>query len=318
MKKHYLIGLLIIIALTLLPFNSVYSQPSWHSNTATIKTPDLVVRFFNRQPQYMFWVPNEKGTAVYIVKFLEIVEFNDKDNDGAYTANDELLARAQLLESSVMWNINAEELVVNNIKEIRITMNATVRVISTTPGMGGQIGYVEVSFINHIYNETINIDGYEVEGNKELKIDIIISDWPWISQNSKLAIGIIFAGHFRGKEKTPNMRRHMVREHLREVRMSHEGYPYEGAFRYRDQVKIMENNTYRFCKVNDSEMSGMHKAITYLTYPHFIGVLVHDPSITIIKTSEGGILDIIYNNYLIVSIIAIVLVGTAILISKRK
>jgi len=318
MKKHYLIGLLLIMALALLPFNSVYSQPSWHSNTATIETPDLVVRFFNKQPQYMFWVPNENGTTVYIVKFLEIVEFNDKDNNGAYTESDELLARAQLLESSVAWNISAEELIVNSIKEIRITMNATVRVMSTSPGMGGQIGYVKVSFINHIYNKTINVDGYEVEGNKELKIDIVISDWPWISQESKLAIGIIFAGHFRGKEETPSMEKHTVREHVREVRMGHEGAPYEGAFRYMDQVRIMENNSYRFGKVNDSEMSGMNKAIMYLAYPHFDGVLVHDPSITVIKSGGEDILNLIYNNYILVSIIAIVLVGIVVVLLKRR
>ncbi len=307
-----------ILALTLLPVNSVYSQPSWHKNTATIETPDLVIRFFNKQPQYMFWVPKENGTAVYIVKFLEIIEFNDKDNDGAYSSSDIILARAQLLESSVNWNIVAKELVVNGVEEIRISMNATVRVMGVSPGMSGSIGYVNVAFINHIYNETVNVDGYEVEGNKELKIDIIISNWPWVSNDSKLAIGIIFAGHFRGKEASPSMHKHSVREHVREVKMSHEGAPYEGAFRYRDQVEIRENNSYRFGKVNDSDISHMNKAIMYLAYPHFNGVLIHDPSITVIKSEEGELLNFFYNNYLFVSIIAVALVGVIVLALKRR
>lgn len=318
MRTSYLLGILIIATLISLPINTVYSQPSWHSNTATLETPDLVVRFFNRQPQYMFWVPGENSTSVYIVKFLEIVEFEDVDNSGTYDSGDSLLARVQLLESSVQWNIKAEKLVANGVMEIRITMNATVKVMQVAHGEGGLVGYVNVSFVNHIYNQTVDVDGYEVEGNKELKIDIVIGNWPWIANDSKLAIGIIFAGHFRGKEGMPKMERHRVREHVREVKMSHEGAAFEGAFRYRDQVKLMENNSYRFGKVNDSEMTSMNKAILYLSYPHFNGVLIHDPSIAVIKSEEGGIISLIANNWILIGVIAIVLVATvAVGLSRR-
>ncbi len=317
MNKHYLLGMLLTLALLTLPATTVYSQPSWHSNTATIETPDLVVRFFNKQPQYMFWIPRENGTSVYIVKFLEIVEFDDLDGDGAYTSGDLMLARAQLLESSIQWNIASEEIVNNGILEIRITMNATVKVIRIAEGPGGIIGYVNVSFVNHIYNQTISVDGYEVEGNKELKIDIVIENWPWVRDDSKLAIGIIFAGHFRGKEGVPKMEEHAVREHEREIKMSHEDAPYQGVFRYRDQVKIMENNTSKFGQVNESDMSTSHRAIRYLAYPHFEGVLIHDPSITVEK-SEEGLLTALTSNYLYIGVIAIVLLAVIVIAVKKR
>ena len=58
-KNGILIGA--IITLVTLLSTPVYSlgAPSWNSNTATIEAPGIVVRFFDRQPHYLIWVPGE-------------------------------------------------------------------------------------------------------------------------------------------------------------------------------------------------------------------------------------------------------------------
>jgi len=316
MKKGILAAF-IILGFILLPVNQVYAQPHWHANTHTIETPDLVVRFFNRQPQYIFWVPGENETAVYIVKFHEIIEFIDEDGDGALSPGDDILSRSMLLESDVNWKISAETLSgPNNSTEIRITMSALVPVYKTAMD-GGRIGYVNVTFINHIYDRDVEVEGYIVEGNKELKIDIIIENWPWINSESKLALGIIFAGHFRGKHGVPHMEHHRVKEKVKEVKMRGEDAPYSGAFRYREEVKLCEKEGERIGSVHATEEFSMHEAILYLVYPHFEGILIHDPSITVIKP-ESTILEVLTNVYFLVALAGIIILGTVIVVTRKK
>jgi len=315
MKKASILAFFVITSFILLPINSTYSQPMWHSNTATIETSEMVIRFFNKQPHYMFWIPGENNTAVYIVKFLEIIEFLDKNADGVYSSGDTILARAQLLEASVNWNITAETLSgPQDSVEVRITMQAQVPVLGMMPS--GSIGHVNVIFVNHIYDKDVDVNGYVVEGNKELKIDVIIENWPWVNENSLLALGIIFAGHFRGEHGVPHMEHHRVRENVREVRMRCEEGAFEGAFRYREEVQIREESGNRTEKVKASEDFSAHSAIMYLVYPHFEGVLTHDPSILVIKPT-GDVLSLI-QSYLVYIVIATVVIIGAVILIKRK
>lgn len=319
--KKAMLALLLTGLIMVLPTSQIYADSNnhakWNANANTIEASGIIVMFYERQPQYKFWIPGENDTAVYIVKFLEILEFEDKNLDYNYTTGDVIKARAQLLESSINWNITAMQLQgPEGSNELRVIMSAQVPVRGVTAGLDGVIGYVNVTFVNHIYDRDVDVEGYVVEGNYELKIDIIIQDWPWTESDTQLALGIIFAGHFRGHTGVPSMHKARVREKVKEMRMSSPDASYEAAFRYREEVKVKEQVKERLCGVNASEQFSHQSALMYLTYPHFEGIMIHDPSI-IVFSPELGILGQLqlYAPYILIG--AVVVIGI-VLVARKK
>jgi len=313
MKLPVLFLILVVVSLTMISAEG----PRWNANATTVEAPGIVVQFFERKPQYKFWIPGENGTAVYIVIFHKIIEFEDRDNDGVFDTQDTILAEAELTAHDV-WDIYAEILPgPDESTEIRITMKGLVAVI---PKMGPGIDKANITFVNHIYDRDVEIDGYTVAGNRELKIDIIIYDWPWHSDTAKLCLEVIFAGHFRGRRGTPHCEEHRIQvrnQNVREVRMRGEDTNMVGVFRFRERVCIREGGQERFCNVNCSHDFQAQNAIEYIVYPHFEGVLEHDPSILVEKGTTLS--DVIIENapYILLAAI-LVIVAVVIVVKVRK
>ena len=298
----------------------VYAKPTWRGNVDTIYADGIVVQFHERTPEYRIWIPRKNDTAVYIVKFNRIIEFIDKDNDGKFDGSiDEILAHAPLTAHDI-WEVTDETITLEDgTTELRVLFNGTAEVLPMSPGP--RIGFAEVAFINHIYDRDTNVSGYIIEGGRELKIDIVISDWPWSSDESKLALEIVFAGMFKGKERTPHCYRE--REQIRyknvkvhRIRMEGDA-DYYAEFRYTEQAQIRNRNRAANCCVNASDQFKQNSAITWLVYPHFNGTLVHDPSIY--AGEMGGAVSIL-RGYLpiIVAIVIGVVVVVVVLKKIRK
>jgi len=308
---------MLLVLLVISPSTIFAEGPRWNANTATVEAPGIIVQFLERKPQYKFWIPGENGAAVYIVIFHKIVEFEDRNNDGIFDPQDTILAEAELTAHDV-WNIYAETLSgPNGSTEIRIIMKGLIDVI---PKMGPGVGKANVTFVNHIYDRDVEIDGYTVAGNRELKIEIIISDWLWHSDTAKLCLEVIFAGHFRGRRGTPHCEEHRIQvrnQNIREIRMRGEDMNMVGVFRFRERVCIREGEQERFCNVNCSHDFQARNAIEYIVYPHFEGVLEHDPSILIEK--ETTLSDVIIENAPYILLVAIlVIVAVVIVVKVRK
>ncbi len=318
--KSFLMKILAIslILSVLFPSTILAEGPRWNANTATIEASGIIVQFFERKPQYKFWIPGENGTAVYIVIFHKIIEFEDVNNDGVFDPQDTILAEAELTAHDV-WNIYAETLSgPEGSTEIRITMKGIVDVI---PKMGPGIDKANVTFVNHIYDRDIEVDGYPIAGNRELKIDIIISNWPWHSDTAKLCLEIVFSGHFRGRQGTPHCEEHRIQvqnQNVREIRMRGDNTNIAGVFRFREKVCIREGTQEKICNVNCSHDFQAHNAIEYIVYPHFDGVLEHDPSILIEK--ETSLSDVIMENlpYIMLAGVLVIIAIVVIIKAKRK
>ncbi|MEX2690485.1 MAG: hypothetical protein Q6351_009225 [Candidatus Njordarchaeum guaymaensis] len=279
-KNGILIGA--IITLVTLLSTPVYSlgAPSWNSNTATIEAPGIVVRFFDRQPHYLIWVPGENGTTVYFIKFLEIDEFVDQNGNGLYEENERVAF--SYLTGMGEWNIYAETLEgPDNSTELRITMQATIMIQPTTFGNST----ANVTFVNHIFDKDVDLNGYEIAGGKEVKIDIIIENWPWKYKNSMLALGIIFGTcDHQGREYRAQIHQREHANHQEGVELEHGELGYKLEFRYQDEVRVRNGDQEELIEINGTLEEKQNKDILYLVYPHFEDKLVHDPSI---KATEG-------------------------------
>lgn len=307
-----LIGSILLVSLS----NGAFSKgkPRWNANTNTIYADGIVIQFHERTPTYRIWIPGKNDTAVYIVKFNRIVEFIDKDSDGRFNGSvDQLLAQAPLTAHDI-WEVSAEEISrPDGVLELRISFNGTVEVQPMGPGP--RVGYAEVAFINHLYNADVNVSGYEIQGNRELKIDIVISDWPWSSDDSKLALEIVFAGMFKGHARTPQCHREKMQYQNREahkIRMQGED-GYYAEFKYLDHARVVNQNKTCECKINATDKFKRNSAVTWLTYPHFNGTLIHDPSITV---GEEGRISL--SNTVIIAIVIIAVIVIVVAIIKLK
>lgn len=312
--------IIMITLLSTIPLQ-VYAQPKprWNANTATIEASGIVVQFFERKPQYRFWLPGENETAVYIVKFVKIIEFLDSDNDNQFDFRSErILAKAEL-DAHDQWNITAMVLEgSSNSTELRVIMQGYVAVITTAEGMMAN-EKANVTFINHIYDKDVEVEGYVVKGGAELKIDVIISNWPWHSNDSKLALMTLFAGHFRGKKRIPTMHHERVRErNTHRVEMRDPETNHVGVFTFRENVRIRSKNgsTYEM-KVNATDDFRPNSAIQYIVYPHFEGTLEHDPSILIEKEEESMVQRIFSSPYIWMGIILTIVVIGVIIVKRR-
>ncbi|MHA1617361.1 MAG: hypothetical protein ACTSX9_08670 [Candidatus Njordarchaeales archaeon] len=298
------------------------SKPRWNSDTATIEASGIIVQFHQRTPQYKFWIPGENDTAVYIVKFVKIIEFIDVDEDGEFDPmGDTILARAELTAHD-QWNITAAVLPgPENSTELRVVMEGYVAVITHRAGM--QEERVNVTFVNHIFDKDVSIEGYVVKGGAELKIDVIISDWPWHNNESKLALMILFAGHFRGEkeERAPEMHHVREEEHaMHRVEMRGDNVGAKGVFTFRENVRVRYHNGTEYEeKVNATDDFRHGSAAQYIVYPHFEGTLEHDPSILIEKEEAPtqGVLKIVTSPYLWAGAAIIAIIAGIILIRRK-
>mgnify|MGYP000277022817 CR=1 FL=1 len=315
---------ILVILIGLIMISSFYgvlaeSKPHWKADTYMIYTDEMVVQFHDRTPTYRIWIPDKNETAVYIVKFNRIIEFIDSNNDGRYNGSvDSILAQAPLTAHDV-WEVTADEFNTSDgAYELRITFNGSVRVYKM--GASQPIGTGKVAFVNHIYDRDVETNGYTIEGGREVKIDIVFSYWPWSSEDSKLALEIVFAGMFRGHSGVPKCHREQVQyENVQMHRIQMEGdADYQAEFRYTEQARIQTQNGEEECKVNATDEFKQSSAVTWLVYPHFNGTLIHDPSIYVGEPT-GNIVDIIGSNrYVVMGLVLAAVVVVVVVIKAKK
>jgi len=308
---------LLLIIPSIVQLATTYSKPpKWHGKTGMIETDEMVVLFKDNKPWYHIWIPGGNTTAVYIVKFNRIVEFVDIDGNGVFNGTiDRVVAQALLYD--VEWNVYAETINSSGIIELRITFNASVPV--TRVGEGMSQNYVNVTFVNHIYSSDVEVEGIPIEGERELKIDIIIENWPWADSESKLALEIIFAGMFRGRQGVPQCEceRYQVRSrYMSRVRLMGEDAGYYAEFRYQTEAKIRHNQQENMTDVGSANMFARNTAVTWLIYPHFNGTLIHDPSIYV--GSEKNILSVLIDYTPLLVVVAVTATLIIIALKRRK
>ena len=317
--KRGLVGIVMLLLL-MLPVAGIVAEKKmkWDPNANVIYGDGIVIMFHDRRPKYHIWIPNKNKTAVYIINFNRIIEFVDIDNNGKYNdAHDRIISIAPLTAHDVWQVSSSERTLEDGTHELIIIFKGIVEVKPSSRYSEKRV--VNVTFVNHIYDRDVEIEGYTLAGGRELKIDIIIEHWPWFEENSKLALEIVFAGMFHGKWGSPKCESKKIElknANMYTVRLQGDA-DYYCEFKFQDRAKIKNESGEHICKLNSSENFKANSAVMYIVYPHFNGTLIHDPSITV-ESSGFSFLETVKMLLPPIIVVFVVVIVLAIIIKHRK
>ena len=174
------------------------------------------------------------------------------------------------------WEIAVKQ----NETLLQVNFSSWIRVIYHGPMMGPpKKAFIKI--ISTIFTHDTSVGNYDIEGESEIKLDIVIMDWPWRSKESNLALRILFTP-YKG-ENLSNERRVMhqhkkdYKRHMDLLTLRDPNLDYGVLFRVRQFIYAdglnssivgtswRDNNTFE------------------IIYPHFNDILIHDPSLRVIE-----------------------------------
>ncbi len=344
MKRNVLIAIALIGLMAITSYTgNAKAIPNYHSNVSIIETDVIMVQLFNRQPHFLVWLKGENETVVYFVKLHNLIEFLDEDNNGIFEPNETIYAIAPFMASNSYWTtgnwlIDHEIIETDDYTELRVILSNQVPVFKVSQqteeysAMDGYLlGKVNVSFVIHVYDKDVDVNGTLVKGNMEIKFDVVIEDWPWVKNDTSLGLSVIIGGKgthdmkMRHEKKTVKYGEKAENRHI----VRGEGVKYSLYFGYGNKAEV-RNGVPVNVKGSMNSVSDMNKRIgtgesglgwIVITYPHFNGTLVHDPTIGISTTSATINLFGFELSFLEVgAILGLILIATTVVIvsAKRK
>ena len=226
------------------------------SKQVTLTTPTLDIRVSTdgNVPHFMFWDPTFTDPANrinYHVQFIQLIEFNDTDDDGMFTAETDHVIDPILGLGRVDWDFSGFLTEEDEGATTAVHFNFTLNYVQ---GTGFETLYMELRC--HI-NAT---------NNNELKFDVVISGWPWATIDTLLALRWDLMVTMPGMHQYQHAHRHQY---------ENQTYSFDGAFfAYKRSANAGNETVDVTCNYED------HPEHTrfYLVYPNFGDELfVHDP-----------------------------------------
>lgn len=282
-----------------------------NGNSVSFSSGPLTGVFEGNVPHLKFYATNELGRAVYMVNFRALIEYTPSSSGSGVFQSPEAQARADF--DSAAWTHST------NFYSIKDTTGATVgmgfnftlanrmQIVSMSGQPSGSLGPNDVTLVVKAYNstKTITVNGQSITiANAEIKIDFVLKNWPFISQNDKLALQVNMHSdfnHFDLDETTgthgvdaTNDEGANVAEHefhqtsgpRQEVRFSSGLITSSmniGFFRFVNTATVTPPSGSPYpvsvtaAYKGEKEGNEMFFKL-YLSYPSFTGTLVHDPS----------------------------------------
>lgn len=332
--------------------DSMHRSPRLVSNTSSeiiLSTDYITIKIAGCKehiaPKILFWyTPDDNGSTIkFKVDYKFLIEFYDANGDGAFQHNETVMNRVLSLESA-NWSYNI-------VGPYNDTEKGTViDVVLYTTGWMSEAGdydhggyyndswdgkpdmeplwweNVSVRFVLHLYQNTVNetLDNitYTVDGGLSLKIDFEVSEWPFLSMEDSLAVGIFIEDEaVEEGEEHQYKEEHRFRlemknesiiidpesvgnqtltqlEHKFRERMEYGGEEIiefvnmqnvtHGYFKWVNKALVINETTDEtsIVDVNASFICDGEALRLYLSYPAFNGTLVHDPTIGITETTD--------------------------------
>ena len=234
----------------------IHYQYNPANKQVTLTTPTLDVRVSTdgNVPHFMFWDPTftDPSTRIlYHVQFIQLIEFNDMNDDGMFTQGTDHVIDPILGLGQVDWDFSGFITEEDDGTTTAVHFNFTLNYVQ---GMGFETLSMELCC--HI-NAT---------NNNELKFDVVISGWPWASTDTLLAL------RWDLMVQNPGMHHH---QHAHRYRYENHTYSFDGAFfAYKHSANAGNETVDVTCNYED------HPEHTrfYLVYPNFgDDLFVHDP-----------------------------------------
>jgi hypothetical protein len=248
-------------------------------------------------PHFMFWDPNfvDPNTRLtYHVQFYQLIEFNDSNGDGSYTNGTDWVMAPILGLGRVAWDFSGFLTEENNSQTTAVHFNFTLDEVQG-PGIQYDDFYMELRC--HINTTNDN----------ELKFDIVISGWPWVNNDTHLAL------RWDLMVQSPGT---FTYRHAHQYRYENQTFAFDGAyFAYQNSANV-GNDT---IDVTSSYENHPDKTMFYLTYENFGDeVMVHDPLIGL----DGSVIppDALLPTLIVIGAgaLACVVIGAAIWTRRRN
>ncbi|MHA1219876.1 MAG: hypothetical protein ACTSO5_14525 [Candidatus Heimdallarchaeaceae archaeon] len=279
------------------------------NNVVTLTVDDLtiMVNAGGQVPKFHYQL--ESGLS-YNIMFKLLAEFYDFNEDGVFQYNEtniwgsdppeigEIRYHTILALPSVIWEFSGFE--TEDVAETTVAVHFNFTSANILdPFYAG----VELAIVAHLYFEDQIIDGYQLEGGNELKFDLVVKNWPWQKDDSKLAIRFDISSDNNEDEieqepgipintgsNTTGMEKKA--EHTEDVKqtVSIRSGDAEGYFGYATQSQNRINNEYQTKGVEASYSSDENDNVQYyLCFEHLDDELIYDPSIGSIGSESAGI-----------------------------
>jgi len=272
MKRNIVALLMAIVLLSSiisLAGQSPVVSPAQQTSQKVFETGDLAISVPTSQvPFYFFWNVDD-NTTIYRVHFDTMFEINDLNDNGIYDQqNDTLIAQSVTPLSQLTWEMSSIEETTDGTAHIT-SFNLTGYVTGTNPHVTEDL---VVQFNNHII---------EQDGHTEVKFDVLIFNYSWVSVDSLLVLGfkITTADPTFGDPQLIKTQL-QTRAQFGDAYMDSVSEASSGAS-YKHQVAARVSVGSRSA-LNTSDISPR----VYITYSHFDGDLRHDPTIGILQASE--------------------------------
>jgi hypothetical protein len=214
-------------------------------------------------PFYFFW-NNNQSDSTYRVQFNLIFEAEDVNGDNTFDDGDNRIAGSVMSLSSLDWEFG--EIMNETNSEDEIT-NIHFNMTGTDNRAGSDDFYIQ--FRNHI----------DLENNEnELKFDIVINNYDWKDDSAILVLG------YKIQSTHPNFNGE-TNQNGQTIQFG-EGY-------FESEGTAQDDNGTIVSGLSSGSEQGENDPFIYISYAHFDGELVHDPTIGVhasVVDDEAGIL----------------------------
>jgi hypothetical protein len=276
----------------------------------TVSSPDNKIEFSGEKPKLEFYYYRNNTKIEFSVEEFVFIEFVDLNGNGMVDS-DEILQKYSA--DDLQWQVNITETTFDNNTEI------TIVYYTNTSGF-------EIEIVMHIYrygitqNSTvgdktisINVDG----GADQVKYDFIVYRWTWMSNESLLAL-------FNEVEIEAYGSVSLVEAGVNEDMITVDLGPVDVMISwvkvaYADGSPLNVSAYYKsFEFEGESGKAEMELEVAFI-YPYFgDAILVHDPSIGVLEAFAGISKALITTEMLmLLGILSIVIVGVAVLLSRK-
>ncbi len=302
------------------------------NNLVTLTVDDLTITVNAGGQVPKFHYQLDSGLSFNIM-FKLMAEYYDFNDDGVFQYNEtniwgteapaqgEIRYNTILALPSVIWEFSGFEADEVDGNTVAVHFNFTSASISDPNYIG-----LEIAIVAHLYMEDQIIDGYALEGGRELKFDLIVKNWPWQKDNTDLAIRFDISSDNAeddieqesgtpvdmGSNTTGMEQKAVHTEDVKQdVTIDHGAV--EGYFAYASQSQNSINNEFQTCEVGASYSTEENNIQYYLCFEHF-DTLIYDPSVGSGESDDAD--DVGSASFLFLSLGTLVV--AAVLIYKKK
>ncbi|MHA2408375.1 MAG: hypothetical protein ACXACA_08400 [Candidatus Ranarchaeia archaeon] len=330
-RKNLVVGIALLSVLALLmsstntlaqsfgdqPGNQL-PRPVFRPNNSTVTIQNFSVQIITDTVPLFRLGERNQPDEMYLVRLDDLIEFNDTNSDGIPQPT-ERAPGGTLPLSAGDWDVSEllNETEGEDLKAIHF--NYTL-VNITSPKFENLI--LQYRFHLYVDNTTVNTGDLQtfVVGSSELKFDVLIENWPWVSEGNQLALRILL---------TSTHGRTLRHRHIHQTRaMTWENATgdVQAYFRYEDQVMLRNNTDFYLRNITSGLEENGTTPYLYLVYPYFGDQqLIHDPTLGLqIGSSTTGtstfpsINELISSPLFVGGLSLIVIVVTTVALRKRN